>query len=57
MSKGAAALGVEALRRGAAIVTDTRMAWSGINKKKLSEYGGVAFCFMADVDVAVEAKR
>ncbi|MCI8584722.1 MAG: precorrin-8X methylmutase [Lachnospiraceae bacterium] len=56
-SEGAAALGVEALRRGAAIVTDTRMAWSGINKKKLSEYGGEAFCFMADEDVAVEAKR
>ena len=28
------------------------MAWSGINKKKLSEYGGEAFCFMADEDVA-----
>lgn len=56
-SEGAAALGVEALRRGAAIVTDTRMAWSGINKKKLSEYGGEAFCFMANEDVAVEAKR
>lgn len=33
-SENAAMLGVEALRRGAVIVTDTRMAWSGINKKK-----------------------
>ena len=49
-------LGVEALRRGAVIVTDTRMAWSGINKKKLAEYGGEAFCFMSDADVAQEAK-
>ena len=47
-SEHAAMRGVEALRRGAVIVTDTKMAWSGINKKKLSEYGGEAFCFMAD---------
>ena len=44
-SENAAMLGVEALRRGAVIVTDTRMAWSGINKKKLAEYGG-ALCRM-----------
>lgn len=56
-SERAAVLGVETLRRGAAVVTDTRMAWSGINKKKLSEYGGEAFCFMSDVDVAEEAKQ
>ena len=56
-SKGAARLGVEALRRGAVIVTDTKMAWSGINKKKLQEYGGEAYCFMADEDVAKEAKE
>ncbi len=54
-SEHAAMRGVEALRRGA--VTDTKMAWSGINKKKLSEYGGEAFCFMADEDVAEEAKK
>lgn len=41
-SENAAMLGVEALRRGAVIVTDTKMAWSGINKKKLAEYGGEA---------------
>ena len=56
-SEHAAMLGVEALRRGAAIVTDTKMAWSGINKKKLEEYGGEAFCFMSDEDVAREAKE
>lgn len=55
-SEHAAMLGVEALRRGAVIVTDTKMAWSGINKKKLAEYGGEAFCFMSDEDVAEEAK-
>ena len=54
-SENAAMLGVEALRRGAVIVTDTKMAWSGINKKKLAEYGGEAYCFMSDEDVAKEA--
>lgn len=56
-SENAAMLGVEALRRGAVIVTDTKMAWSGINKKALESYGGEAFCFMADPDVAEEAKE
>lgn len=56
-SENAAMLGVEALRRGAVIVTDTKMAWSGINKTKLAEYGGEAFCFMSDADVAAEAKE
>ena len=53
----AAVLGMEALKRGAHIVTDTRMAWSGINKKKLASLGGEAHCFMSDADVAAEAKE
>ncbi len=56
-SENAAQLGVEALKRGAHIVTDTRMAWSGINKKKLASFGGEAHCFMPDEDVAAEAKE
>lgn len=56
-SENAAMLGVEALSRGAVIVTDTKMAWSGINKKKLAEYGGEAYCFMSDEDVAKEAQE
>lgn len=56
-SENAAMLGVEALRRGAVIVTDTKMAWSGINKKILESYGGEAYCFMSDEDVAAEAKK
>ena len=54
-SEGGARLGVEALQRGASIVTDTRMAASGINKKKLGEYGGQVYCFMDDPQVAAEA--
>ncbi len=56
-SENAANIGVEALKRGAHIVTDTRMAWSGINKKKLESLGGQAHCFMQDEDVAQEAKE
>ncbi len=45
------------IREGAVIVTDTNMAKAGINKKKLADYGGEVFCFMADEDVALEAKE
>ncbi len=45
------------IRSGAHIVTDTNMALSGINKKKLSQFGGQVHCFMADEDVAAEAKE
>jgi precorrin-8X/cobalt-precorrin-8 methylmutase len=33
------------------------MALSGINKRVLAEYGGEVHCFMADADVAAEAKE
>ena len=54
---GAVAAGVAAIRSGCTIVTDTRMAWSGINKRVLEKFGGQAVCFMADADVAAEAKE
>lgn len=47
----------KALRAGADIVTDTNMALAGINKKTLAKFGGQAHCFMADEDVAKEAKE
>jgi len=56
-SEGAAEKGVELLSGGADIVTDTMMAASGINKRKLAEFGGQVHCFMADEDVANEAKE
>lgn len=56
-SENAASIGMEALKAGAHIVTDTRMAWSGINKNKLARFGGEAHCFMSDPDVAAEAKE
>ena len=56
ISEGAVAAGIEAIRRGACIVTDTQMACSGINKTRLKQYGGEVYCFMSDEDVAQKAK-
>ena len=55
-SKHAVSLGIEALRKGCDIVTDTQMAKAGINKSILSKLGGTVHCFMSDPDVAEEAK-
>ncbi|BCJ96385.1 precorrin-8X methylmutase [Anaerocolumna cellulosilytica] len=45
-----------ALKGGAVIVTDTNMAKSGINKAALNRLGCEVHCYMADEDVAKEAK-
>jgi precorrin-8X/cobalt-precorrin-8 methylmutase len=47
---------IKAIREGADIITDTNMAKAGINKAKLAGFGGQVHCFMADEDVAEEAK-
>jgi precorrin-8X/cobalt-precorrin-8 methylmutase len=49
--------GLEAIRKGCVIVTDTQMARSGINKRVLEKFGGEAVCYMSDPDVAAEAKE
>ena len=56
-STDAVALGVKALEDGATIVTDTKMAYSGINKAALEKLGGKAVCFMSDPDVASAARE
>ena len=56
-SDGAVAKGIEALRNGCHIVTDTTMALSGINKTTLGKLGGQVHCYIADPDVAQEAKE
>ena len=56
-SENAAQIGVGALNKGASIVTDTQMAASGINKKRMKECGGEVYCFMSDPDVAAAAKE
>ena len=44
------------LKNGATIITDTNMALAGINKSALGRLGAKALCFVADDDVAKEAK-
>ncbi|MDD6612556.1 MAG: precorrin-8X methylmutase [Clostridiales bacterium] len=48
---------LQAIQDGAHIVTDTNMAKSGINKKILAKFGGEVHCFVAEPDVAAEAKQ
>ena len=56
-SEHAVRVGIEALRSGCDIVTDTQMARSGINKTVLEKLGGQVHCYMSDPDVADEARR
>ncbi len=49
--------GLDALKAGAMIVTDTKMALAGINQESLKRAGAEACCFVSDADVAEEAKR
>ena len=55
-SEHAVTKGIEALRGGCDIVTDTQMGKAGINKTVLARLGGQVHCFMSDPDVAEEAK-
>ena len=56
-SPGAVEIGLNALKGGCDIVTDTQMAKAGINKRVLEKFGGTVHCFMSDEDVALEAKQ
>ena len=56
-TEGAVPRALEALKKGAHIVTDTTMAMSGINKRTLAALGGEVHCFIGDEDVAQQAKE
>lgn len=56
-SKDVVKLAKEAIKKGVTVVTDTNMAKAGINKKVIESFGGQVLCFMADEDVAKEAKE
>lgn len=56
-SEGVLEKALQAIGEGAVIVTDTTMVLSGINKRMLAKHGGKVCCFIADEDVAEEAKR
>lgn len=48
--------GIEAIRAGCAIVTDTHMAQSGIRKKELLQFGGRVHCLISDREIAKQAE-
>ena len=56
-SPGAAEAGIRSLLEGADVITDTNMAKAGIRRRTLENFGGTLRCFMADKDVAEEARR
>ena len=56
-SNGGFDAGLAALKGGAHIFTDTKMAFSGINKTALGKLGCEAHCFISDDDVAEAAKH
>ncbi|MFI3167722.1 MAG: precorrin-8X methylmutase [Bacillota bacterium] len=56
-SEDACKKGIEAIKNGAHIVTDTKMAMAGINKAMLGKFGGEVHCFIGDADVATKAKQ
>lgn len=56
-SPGAVAAGVEAMKAGAWLVTDTNMAKAGVNKAALEKLGGRVLCFMAEEEIAQAAKE
>jgi len=53
----AIAAGVQALRHGRPVGTDTRMLLAGIATGRLQRLGVEAFCLMADPEVAAAARR
>ena len=56
-TKNAVAQGIEALKAGAPLVTDTNMALAGISKPSLAALGLTAHCYMADPEVAQAARQ
>ncbi|MFA5659654.1 MAG: precorrin-8X methylmutase, partial [Oscillospiraceae bacterium] len=56
-SPDAVAFAISALKKGAAIITDTQMAKAGISKPAAAYCGCELHCFMSDEDVAASAKK
>lgn len=56
-TQNAVQYGIDALKRGGTIVTDTNMALAGISKPSLAALDATAQCFIAEPQVAATAKR
>ncbi|MEK7803694.1 MAG: precorrin-8X methylmutase, partial [Deltaproteobacteria bacterium] len=48
--------GMDAISKGADIITDVKMVEVGISKERLDKFGGKVGCFVADEDVVCQAK-
>jgi precorrin-8X/cobalt-precorrin-8 methylmutase len=57
ISPGAIDSGIEALKKGALIFTDTKMALNGINKTNLASYEVVVTCLVDDPRVIAKSKE
>ncbi|HWQ30629.1 MAG TPA: precorrin-8X methylmutase [Negativicutes bacterium] len=57
ISKGSIAAGIAAIKSGCRIVTDTRMAFSGINKRSLEEAGCNIDCYISEAEIFRLAKE
>lgn len=53
---GAVEIGLEALEKGAAVITDVEMVRAGIAKESLAKLGGRVECFLHDPQVPEQAK-
>ena len=49
--------GIDSLKNGSRVVTDTNMAKTGIHDRTLKLLGGEAVCFMGNPEIAAEAKE
>ena len=57
ISENAVDTAIQAIKAGCNIVTDTKMAATGINKKVIERFGGEIISYMQDEDVAFKAKE
>jgi precorrin-8X/cobalt-precorrin-8 methylmutase len=57
LSYGAITQGIDSLRTGATIVTDTEMIKAGIDKSRLARLGSQCVCFMTDREVVEKAQK
>ncbi|MHB9292078.1 Cobalt-precorrin-8 methylmutase [Hollandina sp. SP2] len=57
LSYGAITHGIDSLRTGATIVTDTEMIKAGIDKSRLARLGSQCVCFMTDGEVVEKAQK
>lgn len=56
-SPGALKAGMDAIARGASIITDVKMVEAGINAERLRGFGGDILCHVSDSDVAAASER